>query len=316
MLRVRTIGAAVLVVLFLLAAGYAWLVRMADRSFERAIERARAIEVEAIEIGEARDGIAEVRITGAGGERAIGLRREISPEDHLRLRVLLIGGIGTGENAARLVVPFPGAEIYSFEYPLAARLPRGDALSKAASIPSLIKGTAESLVSFGLAKRAIFSRGDGASNVLIGVSLGVPFAAALASIGEKPDAVALLYGGGDIGPIIARALPSGPFTLRALAGRTLGRLLARLDPARTAGGIAPAPLLLVSAEDDPRIPAASVRALHDAARDPKTVVLLGGGHVLPEKEALLEELVREVVAWLRELQLLQDVGEAAPPAEG
>ncbi len=308
MSRLRNVVAVFFAVLLALSAGYLALVFHADRTFDRALVRARAIEVEAIEIGESREGIAEVRIAGDEGERAFGLRREVPPEENLRLRVLLVGGIGTGENAARLVVPFPGAEIYSFEYPLAARLPRGSALSKAASIPSIIKGTAESLVSFGLAKRAIFSRGDGASNVLIGVSLGVPFAAALASIGEKPDAVALLYGGGDIGPIIARALPSGPPSLRALAGRMLGRLLARLDPARTAGGIAPAPLLLVNAEDDPRIPAASVRALHDAAKDPKTVVLLGGGHVLPEKETLLEDLVREVAAWLRELQISQDVG--------
>jgi fermentation-respiration switch protein FrsA (DUF1100 family) len=178
----------------------------------------------------------------------------------------------------------------------------------------MVDGVAESLVSFALAKRYL-ERG-GTRTVLVGVSLGVPFAAALASAGEKPGAVALLYGGADVGAVIAQALPGGPAPLRTAAGRILGRIVARLDPARTAGGIAPAPLLLVNAAEDPRIPGACVRALREAAREPKKVVVLEGGHVLPEKADLLRALIAEVLVWLREVTILQGDGGEGDPAVG
>ncbi|MFH1681678.1 MAG: hypothetical protein ABIH26_13680, partial [Candidatus Eisenbacteria bacterium] len=184
---VRSIGIAVLAIVLLFAAAYVSMVWVADRSFDRALARAGSAEIREFELGEVREGIAEVRIAAEGGEEVVGLCRVSPREESPEVRVLLVGGIGTGMDAVRLVGPIPGAEVYSFHYPLKERLPSGNALSRAASVPSIIKGIAESLVAFGLAERALQSREDGARTVLIGVSLGVPFVAALASTGERPD---------------------------------------------------------------------------------------------------------------------------------
>jgi fermentation-respiration switch protein FrsA (DUF1100 family) len=53
----------------------------------------------------------------------------------------------------------------------------------------------------------------------------------------------------------------------------------RLDPVRWVAGIAPRPFIMVSAEDDERLPRSSVDALYQSARQPKELIWMPGGHV-------------------------------------
>ncbi|MFH1279211.1 MAG: hypothetical protein ABIK65_12630 [Candidatus Eisenbacteria bacterium] len=286
---------------------YWWsLVRIADSRFDEAMKTAAGVRSAGASIGEAEEGIVPVSIEGADGERGEGLIRFPADGTEAGVGVLLIGGIGTGANAARLAPPRSGMVVLALEYPLKAKLPRGSILAKVGGLGAIVEGVGESLVAFALGRRFLEECLGAEKIVVVGVSLGVPFAAALASMSEKPDAAALLYGGGDVGPVIARALPGRPDFLKAIVGRMLGRVVARFDPVRLVPEIAPCPLLLVNAERDPRIPAESVRVLHEVAREPKKIVLLEGGHVLPEKEELLRTLVGEVFLWLEELELLQE----------
>lgn len=282
-----------------------FLVRYADRRFEEALVEAESVIVAGVEVGEAVDGIAPVRITGEGGIESEGLLL-LPPggAEEARVGIVLIGGIGTGKNAAKLVDPIPGAVVLAVDYPLKERLPRGSVITKARALPSMVDGIAESVLSFSLAREWLASRVDIEKVAVVGVSLGVPFAAALAAGDDKPDAVALLYGGGDAGRIVTEALPGRPLFLKRIVGSMLGRVIARYDPARLAPEIAPCPVLLVNDRADRRIPPESVAALHAAAVGPKKIVYLEGGHILPQKEGLLRRLIGETTEWLAELHIL------------
>jgi fermentation-respiration switch protein FrsA (DUF1100 family) len=218
----------------------------------------------------------------------------------------------------RLINPIPGALVLALDYPMASRLPDENVLSKIGSVPGLIAGSAEMLSTVSLAWRYLESDPRIEHVALVGVSLGIPFITAVAAECGEPDAVALLYGGGEVWKIVARALPVRPGVVQSNLGRLLGRLISRLDPARHVGRISPAPLLLVHATDDPRIPKECIAALNEAAREPKTIVAFEGGHVLPEKKEVVALLVAEASDWLRELQILQpvagdDARESPPP---
>jgi hypothetical protein len=304
----------IIVLLILAAAAYLLLLFYADVRFARGLDEMRAAQVRSAEVGASEGGIAAVRITGGNGLVVGGLLG--APRDgNPTVGILILGGVGTGKNAVRLAGSIPGALLLSVDYPLKAKLPGDDLFSKASGLKAMVDGTAESLPAVALGRRYLGSIDGIERVVLIGVSLGVPFAAILGVMEERPDAVALLYGGGEVDRIVERALPVRPRQLRWFLGKMLGRLLAPLDPVRFAGAVSPCPLLLVNDPGDPRIPAESVEALRRAAREPKKIVSLEGGHVLPEKEELLARVVGETRDWLVELNVLQEIArpDSVPP---
>lgn len=53
----------------------------------------------------------------------------------------------------------------------------------------------------------------------------------------------------------------------------------RLDPVRWAPQIAPRPFIMISAEQDERLPRSAVEALYRSAREPKEHIWMPGHHV-------------------------------------
>jgi fermentation-respiration switch protein FrsA (DUF1100 family) len=84
-------------------------------------------------------------------------------------------------------------------------------------------------------------------------------------------------------------------------GWLAGRALRPVEPARTVGGIAPRPLLLINGADDAWIPRASVEALYAAAGEPKRLVWFTTGHMRPRNEELLRMLADSVRGWMGEI---------------
>ena len=119
-----------------------------------------------------------------------------------------------------------------------------------------------------------------------------------------PAAVVALYGGGRLGQLVAHTLehPSqqAPYShWRALVtGYALAWLLTPLDPERYAPTIAPRPFLMVNGSGDSLVPAASVRALYQAARPPKELIWVASEHVQPSETELLDRLSGIVTSWL------------------
>jgi hypothetical protein len=233
------------------------------------------------------------------------LRTALNVEPAAREATLLIaGGQGTGRRAVLLLdTLFAGAAL-ACDYPWAGLLrSRGAALvwrlprlrGEMVATPALLAVAAEFLA----------SRPDADTTRLVGLgaSLGVPPVAAWAARDGRARAVALVYGGAELDRVLEATFaddvpPWVPVRLVAMLG---GWALGPLEPARTAGGIAPRPLLIVAGADDDWIPRRSVLALAAAAGEPKRIAWLRTGHMRPSNEALLQSVADTVRLWMRDV---------------
>ena len=288
------------------------LVLQSERRFSRAFEDVNRIEFDRMEVERAGEVSRTIRIHSVDGREV--LCEEVWEKGsvggfpaEVRTALFLLGGVETGKNAAHLVEPFPGTVVISAEYPLKVKLPGSDIPSKIGSSFALIDGAAESLPAFALIIRYLKECENIDSIVLVGTSLGVPYTTILAALAppDEVDGLALLYGGGKMGIILERAIDVGPPWFRALLGAALGRVLAPVDPAAHIAAVSPVPICLINADHDPRVPDEAVRALREAAGEPKKIVVIeGGGHVKPGKRNLLERARKEVGIWLVEIGII------------
>jgi fermentation-respiration switch protein FrsA (DUF1100 family) len=114
--------------------------------------------------------------------------------------------------------------------------------------------------------------------------------------------VGLIYGAGDLGRVLEANLSIKPGLLRKMAVWLAGELYYEFEPTQYVGAIAPRPLIMVNGRDDPQMPVQAVRALYAAAREPKTLVWLTTGHLLPTDTALIRVLVDTTLARLPVLE--------------
>jgi dienelactone hydrolase len=145
---------------------------------------------------------------------------------------------------------------------------------------------------------------------LIGGSLGGPAATIAGAMDDRPAAVIVLYGGGNIGALVAHTLqhPSQdirwPAAQAWIAGHALATWLMPLEPTRYAPAIAPRPFLMINGTGDSLVPREHVDALYRAAREPKELVWVDGEHVQPTEADLLARLSGVIAAWLTARGLL------------
>lgn len=208
-----------------------------------------------------------------------------------RQLVVLLDGQEIGADAVDALPEDRGTLAVALDYPelLEVEVPVWKAPAAAHRARRAARRAAESLL---LAIDHFTRRPDVDSTrvALVGASFGVPVATIVASLEPRVDAVALVYGGGDIARLIEANLAIEPRALRWALARWGAWALRPLEPARYAGRIAPRPLVLVSGEDDPQVPRECVEALYRAAREPKKIVWLPTGHLDPSDPALLERL--------------------------
>lgn len=228
-----------------------------------------------------------------------------SPVDSAgRQALVLAGGEEGGRRAALLVDPAYAGIVLSCDYPwsplvsssviaMAWRLPRLRA--ELLATPELLRVAAD----------ALWRQPDVDTMrvAAAGASLGVPPVAAWAARDPRPRAVALLYGGGHLERQLAITFEReiGAPAFSRLSARLVAWLLGPLEPTRTAGLIAPRPLLIVGARDDERVPLAGIQALYAAALEPRRLVLFGGAHMHPSNAELLRQLADTTIAWLGEV---------------
>lgn len=213
-----------------------------------------------------------------------------------RPAVVLVAGRETGREAARAVPGPLDVVVLSVEYPDAVpeRLELGALLG---SLPEIrrtalrMPGILRSAAHFLAAEPEV----DAERIALVGVSFGVPFAAA-AGVDPIFRGVALHHGGGDLRAIFERNLPLEGGPVRGLAARFLAWWFAPLDPARHVAGIGPTPLLLVNGSEDRVVPRSSALLLAERATGPVRHVWLPHAHLLPGDTALMRELADSTLA--------------------
>ncbi|BET65683.1 hypothetical protein ASA1KI_06010 [Opitutales bacterium ASA1] len=137
---------------------------------------------------------------------------------------------------------------------------------------------------------------------LVGVSLGTPFAAVAGALEPRFRRVWFLHGGADnrawLDASLAEDIPSS--FLRRPAAALLHLLAhgATFDTERWVARIAPRPIVVVGARQDEGLTRENVQRLHDAATGPRELVWTDGGHVQPNRPAIVRELLDIVTARL------------------
>jgi dienelactone hydrolase len=215
-----------------------------------------------------------------------------------RLPVLIVlGGHRTGSDAVDLFGDVGEQAVVALDYPYEG--------------PEKARGLGQVLRAIPLARRAFIDTPpavslvvdwlvlqpwvDTGQIVIIGASLGVPFAALSAARDPRIGGAMLVHGAADnqvwLEAQVARRVDSR-WMHRPLA--TLVHWLAykpAFDTARNVALIAPRPVFIIGARNDERTPAGQTEALYAAAGEPKMLRWTEGQHIEPDRADIIAELL-------------------------
>ena len=212
--------------------------------------------------------------------------------------LMILGGYRTGSDSVELFGIVGDKAIVGVEYPYNG--------------PEKLKGMIAIAKAIPLARQAILDTTpavllildwladqpwvDKKGIIVVGASLGVPFAASAAALDERISAVMLVHGAADnrlwFQKQVARRIDT-EFLHYPLA--TILYWLAYgpvLDTSKHVANVSPRPVLIIGARDDERTPAGQAELLFDAARDPKRLRFTDGQHVQSNRNEIVEELLR------------------------
>jgi len=213
---------------------------------------------------------------------------------------LLVGGFDTGRRAVDVPHETENLILASVDYPYYCPLwPIGWQWVR--YFFPLRRGLLDTPPALLLAAQYLYTRDDVDPErvSIIGVSLGVPFAAAAAATDRRLSGAALLHGGADIRRMAYYAYHDrGPAWVMGGLALALAWVLAPLEPAKYAGEIAPRPTLVVNATDDELIDPQSGYRLQRAVRQPKQVIWHEARHVGRSQTEIVTELMQTTLDWM------------------
>jgi dienelactone hydrolase len=211
---------------------------------------------------------------------------------------LVLGGHRTGSDAVEIFGEVRNHAVVGLDYPY-------DGPEKADGIVEIAK-------MIPLARRAILDTVPAVSLVLdwlneqtwvdqnrivvIGASLGVPFAANAAARDKRIHGVVLVHGAADnrlwLEIQIARRIDTemlhGPLAT-VVYWLAYGPIL---DTSESVSAISPRPVLIIGARDDERTPVGQVELLFESANEPKRLRWTDGQHIQTSRTEIVAELLR------------------------
>lgn len=135
----------------------------------------------------------------------------------------------------------------------------------------------------------------------LGASMGGILGAIFAGVDERVQAPVLLVAGGDWKILMEKSSLSlwrdASKTSPDLVNNAL-KAMDVVDPIRWVGRISPRPVLMINGDADNVVPVDSNKALHNSARDPKTIVWYKGGHVPPPDQ--IPTVFTQITQWLNQ----------------
>jgi dienelactone hydrolase len=212
-----------------------------------------------------------------------------------RPTILILGGKGTGRDAARLAGETDEVVVAALSYPFA-----GDpdvkgmrAVLQARRIQRAILDTVPAILlanDYLLGQRYV----DPHRFELVGVSLGAFLVGTAGALDRRIRRVWLVHGAGEPATVIEYALHDRIelATVRRVLASALNELVAGryLAAERWVGRISPRPVVVINARGDESLPPASVAALHAALEQPYEIIWTDGPHVQPNRPEVLERL--------------------------
>ncbi|MEM6640286.1 MAG: hypothetical protein AAF610_10320 [Pseudomonadota bacterium] len=217
-------------------------------------------------------------------------------DEKARPALVILGGHRTGQDAVDLFTTVPGYAVVALDYPYTG--------------PHRVRGAAQVIDALPKARRAFLDTPPAVSlvhdwletqpwydgtSIIVGASLGVPFAAKAASRDPRIDGVILVHGAADnarwLTVQVARRVDHQ--WLHKPLGTALHWLAygPTFDTRESVANIAPRPVLIIGAERDERTPRDEVEALFDAANTPKRLRWTSGLHVEPDRRDVIDQML-------------------------
>jgi hypothetical protein len=241
-------------------------------------------------------------ITLAGGALGdIGITVNLpDPSPAKKLPILIVlGGLGTGENNIRLIDNIGDNAVIGYDWPMPMDFPKGrDLLLQTPDLyhrVMMVPGQVASVIGW----LATQPWADDKRISVLGFSLGAlatPAAENLTEHDGHPIGWTIIaYGGAPFGALFA----SNPHMKPKWMGPVVDVLLHPLQPTVNLPYLS-SHFLVLEGRDDALIPAEARAALSDAVPGSKDVVVFGGDHmgVGPDKQALLGQIIRTSRGWL------------------
>ena len=263
-------------------------------------ERQGQIETVATDVSATNQGqrSESIQLTSDTGLRvSFRVVRNVETDDPLPVLVVL-GGHRTGSDAVDLFGKVGGRSIVGVDYPYAGPDKVKGAIPIARAIPLARQGFLDTVPAASLALDWLVKQPwvDEKRVILIGASLGVPFAATIASRDRRVTGLILVHGAADnrlwLEAQVARRIDT-EFLHYPLA--TILYWLAYgpvFDTSKYVATVSPRPVLIVGARNDERMPAGQTELLFDAARNPKRLRYTEGQHIQPNRKEIIADLLR------------------------
>jgi dienelactone hydrolase len=242
------------------------------------------------------------------------------PDGPVRPRptVLILGGRGTGRDAARLGADVGDVVMVALSYPFAGD-PKVKGVHAVLQIPWIQRAVLDTVPAILLAADYLLEQPyvDANRFELVGVSLGAFLVSPAGVLDKRIRRVWIVHGAGNPEGVI-------DYWLRDDVGfrplrRTLASLLnvlaggQYLASERWVGRISPRPVIAINARNDERLPRASVDTLHAALKDPYEIVWMDGPHVQPNRPEVIEILRARILERVsREVFLVGSAPQNAP----
>ncbi len=220
------------------------------------------------------------------------------PTDEPLPVLLVLGGHRTGSDAVELFGNVGERAVMAMDYPYDGpeRVRGLGAMLQA--VPPARQGFLDTVPAVSLAVDWLLDQTwvDAEQLIIVGASLGVPFAATAAARDPRIKGAILVHGAFDNRLWLQRQVERRVET--KILHWPLGTILYWLaygpvlnTPERTAR-ISPRPVLIIGARNDERTPAGQTERLYAAAKEPKLLRWTGGRHIQPGRNEVVQELLR------------------------
>jgi hypothetical protein len=213
--------------------------------------------------------------------------------------LIVLGGLGTGENNIRTIDNPGDNAIVGYDWPMPVDFPKGREFLR--QTPNLFRCvmTIPGQIASAIDWLAAQPWADDKRISILGFSLGALATPAAENLAEHDGIhigwTIIAYGGAPFGALFA----SNPHMKPKWIGPVVDVLLHPLQPTVNLPYLS-SHFLVLEGRDDALIPAEARATLRAAVPDPKDVVVFGGDHmgVGPGKQELLGQIIRTSRAWL------------------
>ena len=226
--------------------------------------------------------------------------------------VILLGGIVTGKDVINLVGNVEHADsviFLSMDYPYDGKK-KFKGFEILGSVNKIRNGVFNSISGVMLAVDYLSQRNDiDLSRLYIaGVSFGGFAATTAAGIDKRIKALVIVYCGGDIRNLLIHNMflnkNINSKILTHIVGNFSYFLIRPNEPLFFVDKISPRPILMISGENDERIPKEFAMKLYNRAKEPKDIIWFDTKHIYPTKSDITQKITEHILMWFLKKDLI------------